>query len=126
MIKGYDGWDEIMAEEIGAQEVARTRARAHHIKVEDLKHGDHFICVREDLGFVIFGEVIEHFDEYPEEAEKIAEFRARGYVFGRCYSELCPQGELGDTHLTTISVKVSRAVFERAKANGWRHLVPCN
>lgn len=97
----------------------------HPVKVADLRHGDFFVSVRPDFGVVIFGEVVEKTD-YPEDDESIAQARTRGWVFARCYSPMCVEGEFGDTHVTNIHAKITKAVFERAQVNGFRHLNPSN
>jgi hypothetical protein len=101
------------------QEAADEKAKTHHMGVADLKHGDCFVSPEPMLGVVVFGEVIEHDDKYPEDNEHIRDARLRGYVYARCYSQMCPEGELGDKHITTIQAKISREDFDRAKANGW-------
>jgi len=106
------------------QEAADKVAETHHIKVEDLKHGDYFISPRPEAGVVVFGEVWEHSEKYPEDNEVIQDARSRNYVYGRCYSAIVPEGEIGSTHITRVHAKIDRAVFERAKANGFRHLDP--
>ena len=121
-IREFDSVEELFDEMRRDQEAADERAKTHHLGVADLKHGDCFIVPRPDIGVVIFGEVIEHDDKYPEDNESIQESRLRGYVYARCYSPLCVEGELGDTHITRIQAKISRNDFDHAKANGWRHM----
>ena len=89
--------------------------------MEDLRHGDFFASPRPDFGIVIFGKVLEH-TKYPEDSESIRRGRARGYVYCMAYSPLCVEGEFGDIHITRIAVKIPSELFERARANGWRHL----
>lgn len=120
-MRAFGSVEELFYELRRDQEAADEKAKTHHLGVADLKHGDCFVSPRPDFGVVVFGEVIEHDDKYPEDNEHIRDARLRGYVYARCYSPLCVEGELGDTHITMIEAKVSREVFERAKANGWRH-----
>lgn len=117
---------ESMLESMAADQAAATRAaESHPIKVEDLKHDDYVVSVRSDLGVIIFAQVIvDMADE--EDAEAVALSRQNGYVFTRAYSPLCPAGELGDIHVTRIHGKVSKELFERARANGWRHAKAAN
>lgn len=123
-IYAYDSIEELFEALKKDTEVANEQAKTHPVKVEDLKHGEIFVSPRPDFGIVVFGQVWEHSEEYPEDNESIRDSRARGYVFARCFSALCPEGELGSTHITMITGKVSAKVFERAKANGFRHLDP--
>lgn len=96
------------------------------VKVEDFQHGDHFVSVRPDHGCVIYGTVWTRCEKYPEDDEVIANSMRRGFLYGDCFSTLCVEGEIGATHITNVNAKISEAVFERAKANGWRHLRPSN
>ncbi|MFO7898939.1 MAG: hypothetical protein R6V58_07750 [Planctomycetota bacterium] len=74
-----------------------------------MKPGEFFMA--ESGGdFPVFGEVLEDYREK----------RLRHYRFCRCFSEVCPEGELGDVHVSTILCKLSRAAFERVREQGWR------
>lgn len=44
--------------------------------------------------------------------------RARGYVFGTCYSIIEPEGELGDTHVSEVW-PITAHLFDAAKAVRW-------
>jgi hypothetical protein len=70
--------------------------------------GQCFIADGED-DLVVFGEVLEGY----------AEPRLRHYRFCRCHSVACPEGELGDVHVSTIQRRISREEFEQARAGGW-------
>lgn len=74
-----------------------------------LKPGDLFIA-ESDGDFLVFGKVLEGYKEK----------RLRHYRFCRCFSEVCPEGELGDVHVSTILRKLSREAFEQAREKGWR------
>lgn len=116
-VQTFDSLDDLLAYLHHAENSAQERAKTHHLKVEDLRHGDYFSRVSH--GVTIFGEVIENTDD-PEEDAEIKRGRQRGYVFARCFSVFSPFGELGDTHITNISEKIDRTTFDRAEANGWR------
>jgi hypothetical protein len=70
--------------------------------------GQCFITVAED-DLLVFGTVLEG---YTEE-------RLQHYRFCRCYSVACPEGELGDVHVSTVLRLISREQFEAAQARGW-------
>ena len=72
------------------------------------KPGDCFITIAEDA-LVVFGEVLETYGEP----------RVQHYRFCRCHSVACPEGELGDVHVSTIACFISRAAFEEARRGGW-------
>ena len=75
----------------------------------DARPGDCFAYFDDD-DLVIFGEVLERYDQHG----------MQHYRFCRCYSVACPEGELGDVHVSTILCRMSPGAFERAKKQGWR------
>lgn len=52
------------------------------------------------------------------EAEPYEDSFERGYRFGKWYSVVCPEGELGDAHISTLW-PIRKEDFDHAKANGW-------
>ena len=68
----------------------------------------------------------ELLDDYAAEVEMYESLEEGGYLFGNCYSVMCPEGEMGSTHVTMVTAKVDEATFLRAKINGWRHVDPTN
>jgi len=67
-----------------------------------IKKGDCFWQATE-YGFNIYGEVLKN--AYRQKS-------LRHYRFCRCYSEACPEGEMGDVHTSVISGVLSREEFE--------------
>lgn len=51
-------------------------------------------------------------------AEALAESRTRGYLFGRCYSIVEPEGEIGSTHVSQV-MPISKELFDLARESGW-------
>jgi len=90
-----------------AMEAADARVRPWQAAVGV---GDCFVtdCGGEE-GFLIFGEVLKGYGEE----------RLRHYRLCRCFSVACPEGEVGDVHVSTILAVVSREVFELARQHGW-------
>lgn len=119
-IRTFDTDEDLFAAMEADEAAAQEAMKKHPIKVEDLRHGDFFVSVRPDLGIVIFGRVIET-TEYEDDNAGISENRGRGFVFGECFSAMCTYGEVGDTHVTMIHGKISEALFNRVKANGFRN-----
>ena len=70
--------------------------------------GDRFVSVSPE-GLVIFGQVLEGY----------AEERLQHYRFCRCYSVVCPEGELGDVHVSTIGGFITAEQFDEAREKGW-------
>ena len=101
---------------------------------ETLKTGDFFVKFFGEL--VIYGEVIpvgvSDFEGIPE--EEMSDEMRNEYEYERnlysaphmkyqrfthCYSRACPEGELGDTHVSSINAKITKEQFERAQAAHW-------
>ena len=104
------------------EQIARDREVADsHVKPwqTELKTGDHFVRLINEGGiFAIYGEIIEpEFDD--DEDNDYVEPHMAHYRFCRCFSVQCPQGELGDTHVSTVGKKLSPTQFNLAKEMGW-------
>ncbi len=65
-------------------------------------------------------------DELFREQDAYDEMLDRGYIYGRCFSVIEPEGELGSNHIGLITARIDEATFNRAKANGWRSMAPLN
>ena len=74
-----------------------------------LEPGDCFVMETEG-DFLIFGEVLEGSEPG----------RCQHYRFCRCSSVACPEGELGDVHVSAILSVIDRELFEGAREKGWR------
>lgn len=106
------------------------KAQAMTLPVQErITYGDYWMRYWED--FLIFGYI--HTSEEVEakerelgadDAEILYERRMmlssynRGFRFGTAYSTLCPEGELGDTHVASM-VPLTREEFEQARELGW-------
>jgi len=73
-----------------------------------VKPGDCFVSDSGE-GFAVLGEVLEG----------CPEGRLQHYRFSRCHSAVCPEGELGDVHVSTIRFVVTREFFEAMRSEGW-------
>lgn len=94
--------------ELLTEAVKEADARVVHWQAE-VKPGDCFVTDSGD-GFPVFGEVLEGYGEAWLQHCRLC----------RCYSVACPEGELGDVHVSTIVCRVSRGLFERLREQGWR------
>lgn len=71
--------------------------------------GDFFLQHTE-YGFDIFGKVLKmHLVK-----------RLENYIIGHCYSIACPNGEIGDVHISVISAIIDKDQFEQAREDGWQ------
>lgn len=85
----------------------------------EMKAGDHFVRIVVASGrlLVIYG-VIEEL-KYEEDQELHDEPHMKHFRFCRCYSVACPEGELGDVHVSVMQKKLSPTQFKAAQEMGW-------
>lgn len=102
--------------------VAQLNADAAEMPVEqwqkDLKAGDCFLRVYyigEGHPLNIYGEVIEVTD--PEDQE-LMESRP-DLRMCKCYSQLCPEGELGTVFIVSMTEPLTREQFNAARLSRW-------
>ena len=74
-----------------------------------LKPGDCFIADGGEPGLLVFGEVLEGYEEP----------HLKHYRFCRCFSVACQEGEVGDVHVSTVLALVGREFFEAMREQGW-------
>jgi hypothetical protein len=118
---------------IEAETNARLEADSHVKPEQILQSGDY--CMRVSHGFSIYSEILdaaemtrrgrslsdldeEEQDEYQSILELYNEPHMKLYRFTRSFSSVCPGGELGDIHLSTVR-KISKEEFEKAREEGW-------
>ena len=106
-VEFFDTLEEAQARLCQAMEAADARVKPWQAAV---KIGDCFIADSGEEGLVVFGEVLEGYTDP----------HLRHYRFCRCFSVACPEGELGDVHVSTILAVVSRAFFEAMRQAGWQ------
>jgi len=76
-----------------------------------IKPGEYFQRYNQ-LGFTIYGEILQEEEKRPN--------HLKHYRLCRAYSVACPQGEMGDIHVSTIDALLSRELFDTARQRGWR------
>ena len=136
-MRTFDTVEELLAQVQKTRKQARESVGGSQHQPDEFRHGGYFVnwTAWERYGFFIFGEVKEpqapetddpdELADHGYEVEYDQENRSAGFIFGCCYSQACPRGELGSTHVTRMA-PISKETFDRAKANGWRHLNPSN
>jgi hypothetical protein len=84
----------------------------------DMKVGDHFVRIV-DMGepVVIYG-VIEE-SPYEEDKEHYEQPHMKHFRMTRCFSVMCTEGEIGDTHVAVMAKKISPVQFAIACEMGW-------
>ena len=118
-IQFFDSVEEMFDEIHQAREAADARVKPWQAAI---KLGDHFVRV-EALGgdlLTIYGEVIE--SPYPEDREVFAQPHMKHYRLTRCFSVACPEGEIGDVHVSSVQLLIDKETFELARLTGWPSL----
>lgn len=112
-VTAFDNFDDMMAH-------INEERNAADGRVEDwqaaLKEDDCFIRYEPSINAVIYG-VVEAI--YKEDEKLYAEPHMKHFRPTRCFSFMCPEGEYGDVHVSSVSVIISKEVFEKAKQCGW-------
>ena len=106
-VEFFHSLEEAQARLRQAMEAADARVKPWHSAV---KVGDCFVADSGEEDLLVFGEVLEGYQEA----------HLRQYRFCRCFSVACPEGEVGDVHVSTILAVVSRAFFEAMRQEGWQ------
>ncbi len=95
---------------------------------EAVKPGDYFVRFIEE-GLTIYGKILDPVqseidagadeDEVNYQRELRDAPHMKHYRFSKCYSDMCPEGELGDVHVATIAAIITEKVFNEVKERGW-------
>jgi len=96
----------------------------------DIAPGMYFLKYMPEMKLCIYGKVLDPADvsevEDEEEREDLIEEAAiyqephmKGYRFTECYSEMIPHGELGDTHVSMMTMLLSKEQFDLAMSLKW-------
>jgi hypothetical protein len=106
-VEFFNSLEEARARLREAMEAADARVKPWQAAV---KPGQCFIADSGGEDLVVFGEVLEGYQEA----------HLRHYRFCRCFSVACPEGEVGDVHVSTVLCLVSREFFEAMRQAGWQ------
>lgn len=129
MFKGFDSTEEMFAYITEGVKQAKSRATDEQ---NAITYGDYWMRYWPEGDLYIFGYIIPPDELYASSAyegvskkeiewEKQAaeENYQNGFRFGRAYSVVEPDGELGDTHVSDMS-KITKEEFEFAKSYHWQ------
>lgn len=111
MIIPIDDPDDFLSIEAEAQRQAATCIQPWQ---RNLKPGDLFYRLHE-CGIIIFGEVLPMTGYDEPDDELMPDYRLT-----RCYSEVLPEGELGEIHISVVDGILTPEQFAEAKAKGWK------
>ena len=108
-IQSFDSIEEMFNEIREAQQAADARVKPWQAAI---KHGDFFVkVVKFGADFLtIYGEIIE------------SPNHMKHYRLSRCFSVACPEGEMGDVHVSTVLFLIDKESFELARLAGWPSL----
>lgn len=120
MVESFDTWGEALARMEEREQAANARVTPEQ---RSIGWDDYWLRLWRDGDDVlaIFGHVWpeERAKREPDEAEEAEATYRRGYRFGEAFSVACPEGELGDTHIADMMLKLSAEEFAVARACGW-------
>jgi hypothetical protein len=96
----------------------------------DITPNMYFLKYMPEMKVCIYGKVLDPADvsevededereDILSDAEIYSEPHMKGYRFTECYSELVPDGELGDTHVSTMTMLLSKEQFNLAMSLKW-------
>jgi hypothetical protein len=128
-VKDFASWDE--AQKFMAESEKAANARILPAQLE-IGWGDCWVEYDQISSLWIFGKVFTREAGYassiaagasPNEAEleqvDLDDAYRRGYRFGKAYSVACPEGELGDTHISQMLSKLEPLEFVAARDRDW-------
>lgn len=126
VVQSFDNFDDMMNAISKGVESAKARMTPEQ---EAITYGDYWMRVWE--GIPIFGYIIPRDEleaserelgatdeEIEYENDVLDASYANGFRFGRAYSVMEPDGELGDTHVIDM-IPITKEQFEEAKSLGW-------
>ena len=106
-IEYCDSFDDMMTRLQEAMKAADARVKPWQASITS---GNYFLQQTE-YGFHIYGVVLK------EDTQR--ESHLQHYRLCKCYSVACPEGEVGDVHVSSIEQILSEAEFGEARENGW-------
>jgi hypothetical protein len=119
----YGSFEEMMEDLGRAMKEADARVRPTQANMEP---GKYFINFRHGPELPIFGQVLDYkkLGVNPEEQGYINETyeqpQMKYYKPTRAFSDACPQGELGDLHLSEVDAIIDPELFEYYQEHNWR------
>lgn len=116
-LQSFDSFEEMMDSIDKSRKAADERVESWQAAV---KPGDFFVRMSPAPGLTIYGEILDP----GEDAELYAEPQMKGFRPTRAYSKACPEGEMGDVHVSAIWKLIPRESFEKARELGWPDLLP--
>lgn len=124
--RSYETHEAMLEDLAKAREEADARTKDWQ---RALKPGDFFLRIVREENILIYSEVLDPVASSKAaggpESEQVylgkqyAHPNMACFRFCNAFSIYCPEGELGDVHLSTAYVKLSKGVFETLRAAEW-------
>lgn len=124
----FDDFDSMMEALQQQKERAKSWIKPRQARIT---YGDYWMSPRDDYGLLIFGRITPRDeldaterrlgaseDEIAYQHEVMDASYADGYRFGDAYSIACPEGELGDTHVSQMA-PITEEEFNQARDLKW-------
>jgi hypothetical protein len=118
----YGSFEEMLE----AEEKARKAADARVQPVQSqIRAGQHFINFRYGPDLPIFGQILSvsklgiDDEEQRYIDETYAQPHMKYYRPTKAYSAVCPEGEIGDVHLSEVWAIIDTELFDWYRQNGW-------
>ncbi len=127
----YNSFDDMMDDLGKAMKQADSRVTNEHrryrpgdIVVSDSGYGFLIFNDLQDIEKLVGENLRKYGDDYEDEGiytlDLYREPHMRYYCFSKSYSEMCPEGEYGDFHISQGLFRIPRYVFEELKKKGFR------
>lgn len=113
----YNTIDEMFKDLVEAREEADARVQPWQVEI---KPGDLYM-ENTEYGFQIFGKILK---SEGEGSKFYQEPHMKNYRLVKAFSVACPEGEMGDVHVSSITRKLSQWEFELAKDFKWNIRLP--
>ena len=115
----FDSTEEMLDAVRQAREAADAQVQPWQAAI---KPGDFFVRVvmfGADV-LTIYGEIIE--SPFEQDRKIFAQPHMKHYRLSKCYSVACPEGEIGDVHVSSIRSLIVKEIFELARCSHWPSL----
>jgi len=125
-IQTFDSWEELHVAVCGDNDAADAAAAADP---QTYEVGDYFLRFFPEMRLVVYGEILDPVETNrqaggdDDECEYLRHQYALPHMqfvrYTCCYSSLVEEGELGNTHCSSMNAKISEDEFTRARKTRW-------